>query len=514
MAHGQDEAIDQAIREYFHAALDLVDEFVEIYAPEPEVDVDDCLASIEARLAQLRRRLVVQDFPIDVRNDAHALIEKLPADVLSSRFHAVQRANAGILRARIEADRVLIAKLHGDYVQAQISDPLFVGLDLMPNLAAPAQVVVPHAMDELEISPPLNVLAKKYSEVLSTQGLKKKTLGDLRLTMSFAEAVIDFEKPASQLDANDMKALRDLIGQIPAHFEKKEELRGLSLLAAVQAGKHLPRLGYETQKKRFDFFKRFVAWMVAEEFLAKVPGADLKLLVKKPPKGKPKRLPYDVVQLQKIFGTPIYRGRRSIKHSGMPGDLFTKDGKYWVPLIALYAGLRSGEIIQLLKSDIRVEEGIHYFDISKSDGESDEYAKSIKTGSSYRRVPIHSAILDLGFLSYVSSCENGRLFSDLQLGGDGTYSQPWSKFWSNLGKKWLFSSPLHVFHSFRHNFIDALHEANVTDSIAMQLCGHTEDGAHWGYGKGSSMTRLKLEVEKVRYAGLQLTHLKENGWKN
>jgi len=121
--------------------------------------------------------------------------------------------------------------------------------------------------------------------------------------------------------------------------------------------------------------------------------------------------------------------------------------------------------------------------------------------------------VDLGFLDYVAGRGSGRLFPDLKLGSDGTYSQPWSKFWYNLGNKWGFRTPLQVFHSFRHNFVDALHDANVTDAISMQLCGHTDDAAHWSYGKGPSMARLKEEIEKVTYSGLDLGHATGFGWK-
>lgn len=502
MAQGQDAAIDQAVRRYFSEALDWGQEFADIFAPEAEVDVDDCIATLETRLALLRRRLAVKDFPSDIQSDATALVGAIPPDTLTSRFQALQRAQTGLLRAKIEADRLLLAKLHGDYAQTQIADPLFAGVmpssdAVIPAIVTPSPLPTPPAVAP---APPLRELATKYEQALATQNIKEKTLGDLRLTFDLARAVIDFDKPASLLDTADMKALRDLIGQIPAHYQKKPETRDLDPVAAIKAGHDLPKMGYETQKKRFDFFKRFVAWMVAEEYLPKVPGADLKLLVKKPPKGKPKRLPYDAEQLKLIFTTPIYTGRRSVKHSGVPGDLRLKDGRYWVPVIALYAGMRSGEIIQLLKSDIRTEDGVTYFDISKWEEEEAEEIKNLKTGSSYRRVPIHSAILSLGFLDYVTSRGSGRIFPDLKLGSDGTYSQPWSKFWYNLGNAWGFRTPLHVFHSFRHNFVDALHDANVTDAIAMQLCGHADDAAHWGYGKGASLGRLKEEIEKVQYA--------------
>lgn len=120
MAQGQDAAIDQAVRRYFSDALDWGQEFADIFAPEAEVDVDDCIATLEARLALLRRRLAVKDFPSDVQSEASALVGAISPDTLTSRFQALQRAQTGLLRAKIEADRLLLAKLHGDYAQTQI----------------------------------------------------------------------------------------------------------------------------------------------------------------------------------------------------------------------------------------------------------------------------------------------------------------------------------------------------------------------------------------------------------
>ncbi|NOR31734.1 MAG: tyrosine-type recombinase/integrase [Sulfitobacter sp.] len=519
MAESQDTALDQSIRDYFRDALDWGQEFVDIFAPDAEVNVEDSIAHVETRLALLRRRLAVRDFPSDVQIEAHAIVGALPKGALTSRYQALQRVQTGLLRANIEAARLLLAKLNGDYAQSEIADPLFKGVELEPDETIPRnalrQNVPTHTVPKVvgPDTPSLKVLAKAYVEVLKGQKIKDKTVGDLRLSFELARAVIDFDKPATLLDLNDMKALRDLIGHMPAHHQKKPETRDLAPLAAVQAGKDLPKLGYETQKKRFDFFKRFVGWMVAEEHLTKVPGNELKLLVKKPPKGKPKRLPYEPSQLKLIFDCPIYTGRQSIKRSGTPGKLRIKDGRFWVPLIALYAGMRAGEIIQLTRNDIREEGGVWYFDITNLEDDLEEEIKHLKTGSSYRKVPIHSAILALGFLDYVATRKTGRLFAELKVGSDGTYSQPWSKFWYNLGNKWKFRTKLHVFHSFRHNFVDALHEANVTDAIAMQLCGHTNDDAHWGYGKGASIARLKEEIEKVHYPGLNVSHATGVSWK-
>lgn len=213
-----------------------------------------------------------------------------------------------------------------------------------------------------------------------------------------------------------------------------------------------------------------------------------------------------------IFNSPIWTGRRSSVHSAVPGDLKKKDGRYWVPIIALYSGMRAGEIIQLLRSDVQSENGIWYFDVTSDANGEDDGHKTLKTSSSYRRVPIHRTIIGLGFLDWIEQFPKGRIFADLPMGSDGTYSQLFSKFWGRYGKACGFYGKQFVFHSFRHNFVDALHEAHIEDSICHQLCGHVETSAHAGYGKGVSLKRLKTEIDKVAYPELDLSHLSGSEW--
>ena len=54
-----------------------------------------------------------------------------------------------------------------------------------------------------------------------------------------------------------------------------------------------------------------------------------------------------------------------------------RDGKFWLPLIALYSGMRMGEIVQLLASDLKQEGDIWYFDVSRGEGNE----KTLKTAA-------------------------------------------------------------------------------------------------------------------------------------
>src|SRR3546814_11630732 len=80
--------------------------------------------------------------------------------------------------------------------------------------------------------------------------------------------------------------------------------------------------------------------------------------------------------------TTLVRSSWSRARRAIPGTLVVRDGKFGIPLIGLFAGLRCGEIVQLDVADIKTEHGIDYFDITKGEPES---GKSLKTASSARR---------------------------------------------------------------------------------------------------------------------------------
>ncbi|MEX5576695.1 tyrosine-type recombinase/integrase [Pseudophaeobacter sp. A-200-2] len=72
------------------------------------------------------------------------------------------------------------------------------------------------------------------------------------------------------------------------------------------------------------------------------------------------------------------------------------DHIYWVPLISRLHGLRSEEALQLGPKNVRSEDGIHYFDILKGTG------TSLKSNNARRLIPIHSQLIELGFLELVA----------------------------------------------------------------------------------------------------------------
>jgi len=82
------------------------------------------------------------------------------------------------------------------------------------------------------------------------------------------------------------------------------------------------------------------------------------------------------------------------------------------------------------------------------------------------------------------------------------FSKRFAKYQNELGLK----RPEVVFHSFRHNFRDALREAGVPLEVSRFLCGWSNgsSGAEHLYGKGVSVRKLSEELERVKYPGLKL----------
>ena len=213
------------------------------------------------------------------------------------------------------------------------------------------------------------------------------------------------------------------------------------------------------------------------------------------------REPFTNEELHKIFHAPIYTGCKSEREWREPGDLVLRESaKFWVPLIALYSGMRLGEIIQLRRCDVQQQEGIWHFDIVAG-GEN----MKLKTVSSRRKVPVHPELLSMGLLDFVQAGQ-GRLFDDIAMGprfdeksGKDSWVDRFSKHFARHLKSVGAKRRLNNFHSFRHNFEDACRNCGVAEDVRNALQGHGENGVSRAYGSGFYVKTLAEGVRKVGY---------------
>jgi integrase len=223
---------------------------------------------------------------------------------------------------------------------------------------------------------------------------------------------------------------------------------------------------------------------------------------------EPDRQPWEIAELTALFTSRVYTV--GYRPSGGRGE-----AAYWLPLLGLFTGARQGELAPLTAANIGRDEssGIHIITIT------DDEARSVrvKTTSSRRIVPVHPALMRLGFLSLVDlrrtqDGASAALFPLMQPGPRGGYAEGWSKWFGRYLRSIGIVETSRVFHSFRHSFKDALRAAGIGEDINDALTGHSGGGVGRQYGAKSMVRRFGLAqlhqaVAKVEYPGLDLTHL-------
>ncbi|MBP7701448.1 MAG: tyrosine-type recombinase/integrase [Phenylobacterium sp.] len=260
-------------------------------------------------------------------------------------------------------------------------------------------------------------------------------------------------------------------------------------------------------------------WAVKEEMIDRNPAQGLR--VPDPTLRRDKRLPFSTAQLRAIFAAPLYTGCVDGRNGyATPGTDRPRNARFWIPLVSMFCGLRLNEACQLDVADIRPIENVACFVITEA-SETDTIDKRLKTASSQRLVPVHPELLSLQFMEFVAGrrrAGEAKLFSEVGLGATGYRSTTFSAWFARFVAKAGASSSKTCFHSFRHNFRDALREARVERDIALALGGWSRPGGSGAaasvsdaYGSGYLTATLFDAISRVRYPDLDLTHLHPRG---
>jgi integrase len=254
---------------------------------------------------------------------------------------------------------------------------------------------------------------------------------------------------------------------------------------------------------------------VREELMDRNPSRGLR--VPDPTLRRDKRLPFSTAQLQAIFAAPLFTGCRDDGHGyAVPGDQRPRNARFWLPLIGLFCGLRQNEACQLDVSDVRKIDDVHCFVVSAS-SQVNTTDKRLKTASSARVVPVHPELVALDFIPFVAQRRRegqAKLFPEVGMGATGYRSTTFSAWFTRFTRKAGASSSKTCYHSLRHNFRDALREGRVERDIALALGGWSSPGGSGGvtsvsdaYGSGFKTATLFEAISRVRYPGLDLSHL-------
>jgi integrase len=142
--------------------------------------------------------------------------------------------------------------------------------------------------------------------------------------------------------------------------------------------------------------------------------------------------------------------------------------KKWVIYLGIYTGARRGELVQLRKSDVKFDVKTKRYYLLITDEHESQNLKSI---NSKRKIPIHNALVDAGFIKYVKSC-NDRVFEELTNVEVVTNWMPRHMASLNIAPTNELDH-IRSFHSIRHTFITkCMSEPDVNVNLLQQIVGH------------------------------------------
>jgi integrase len=351
-------------------------------------------------------------------------------------------------------------------------------------------------------------------EVGRTEGLKPKRLRDYEVAVETFLSWLTRDPDLSEITASVAGHFKSDLTRcpsrgsvrpgyvklsIPERIARATEIGETDLLDATTINtKYLGPL-----RKMFDFHRR----SGLGDLIERNPFEGISATRGRKASRDKKRRELTALEVQQLFAHPVFTGSRAMSGPNLylKGDKRVSDWRYWIPLICLFSGVRLNEACGIALKDFREEAGVHYYLVrDATDGQS------LKSDAGWRRIPIHRALLELGFLSFVEQRkrEGGvRLFDDLKEDASGYLSAVPSKFLNRLLERIKDPDPdvpgKLTFHSTRHTVIGRLRAAEVRLDVSKELVGHEDGDVHAAYG-GVDLTALKAAVDKISYPGVAI----------
>jgi integrase len=207
--------------------------------------------------------------------------------------------------------------------------------------------------------------------------------------------------------------------------------------------------------------------------------------------------------LNKLFSSKIYTDKKDYTMKFQPE-------KYWIPLLALYTGMRQNEICQLKIRDIKKHtintgELVYYFDLNE------EEDKHLKNENAYRKVPIHPKLRDIGFIDYYDSLKDKQitLWKNLRLHPtEDRYNADYNKSFMTYFRRHITKDSTQVFHSLRHNVASQLLNNAVTHrlpkALMNQILGHApdKDETSQTYSNGYEIEQLYEGIKTLNFESI------------
>ncbi|MRG56763.1 tyrosine-type recombinase/integrase [Phyllobacterium sp. SYP-B3895] len=309
------------------------------------------------------------------------------------------------------------------------------------------------------------------------------------------QSVVGPDRKVRDIKRRDCSEVHELIASLPSNYNKypqykEKSLKEIALLAQAAEARLLSSGSVEVYVHHLSAFFKYAR---TKGYIDNNPAEGL---LSNRPRSFSSRKPFSIEQLNQII-THLPRW-----------DEHRRAGRFWVPMIGLFSGMRLGEIVWLSVDDIKTVDGVTVFSLEENQ------ERSLKTSGSVRRVPVHPELQRLGFLEFATQgkIRGGRLFPDLpgrdQRHGVDLFQKRFSYFLRENVKL----TPGLSFHSFRHGFRDAMTNAGLpTDAIKALGGWGRSNNIEDRYGQGARPSTLDMWMKRmtleVSFPGLQIDRL-------
>lgn len=369
---------------------------------------------------------------------------------------------------------------------------------------------------------------------------KAKTASERRARLALFAEAIDTTVALDDLSAEMVLDFADLLRFLPARRTDKyrdvhvREFRSRASDLAVPAASLMAN---KTKINVLTMLRAFVNWLPKRGHItfdhAKCLSLTISELMKTLRKeydkqGGSSRTSFSDAELRLLFAPERYLAET---------DKFPE--RFWLPILALYTGGRTQDLLALRRSDIKItpenpdifrikggsldedtsRDGIPYIDLT------DTEQKELKTARANRVIPIHPFVWDgLGFGRFIQSFKPDEFLFGNQINKDRELSNSFGAWFTRLrrgagvgrqaGDK---NSRDVVFHSFRHTVKRVFRLKRCDASIVHEIIGH-DDESETTTSKmysGDFLIEQKLDevIAKLDFhVGLPLAELVMSPW--
>jgi len=324
----------------------------------------------------------------------------------------------------------------------------------------------------------------------------------------FRARLCDLPKMSGRGHYSELSA--DRASEVRRELESKLQETGAKLvvgrtnLSREEAERFAEPIGPKTVNRHLTYFSDFFGWKIelgAYGLPNPFKGA---LFAKREVQRKAQRRKlWDASALEGLFRSPQWTGSKSEYYRSQPGEWIYEDIRFWAPLLSLYTGMREGEICALRCTDVTFDREAGAWTVRVTEG---------KTENAKRTIPLHSKLVDLGFLDFLEAVQKAG-HSYLFLGSPeqvdiAKEAEKVSKWFTQYRKAVGLYEEARDFHALRHTFRTALSRGFKGDTLlARSLMGHSGAGEiDEVYFHGYRPMDTVEVVEQLDF-GVDLSHL-------